>query len=96
MQTYLEEIVENMDPKGKIRREQHRLLTDVLEVVTDNRFLKVVCLLSEASMQIREMDVHEQVLSGKLIHNIVHNIGEFTEPSVAAMFERDLFDIDQH
>ena len=47
-------------------------------------------------MQIREMDVHEQVLSGKLIHNIVHNIGEFTEPSVAAMFERDLFDIDQH
>lgn len=96
MLTYLEEVMEGKDPRGKLRKQQHKLVEQALEQVTDDRVLKVVCLLSEASMQMNQASAAEQVLCVKLLENIIHNVDQFVEPPVAAMFERDLFQHEQH
>jgi predicted membrane GTPase involved in stress response len=96
MLTYLEEIMEGRDPRGTLRKKQHASVMDALEQVTDDRVLKVVCLLSEASLQISKAEVSDQVLCMKLLQNIIVNIDQFTEPPVAAMFERDLYEYQEH
>ena len=96
MLTYLEEIMEKKDPRGKLRKKQHSVMQDALEQVTDDNVLQVVCLLSEASMQIFKAPIAEQVLCMKLLQNIIHNVDQFTDPSVAAMFERDLYEHNEH
>ena len=96
MLTYLEEIMEERDPRGKLRKKQHSQVTCALEQVTDDRVLKVVCLLSEASLQINKASISDQVLCMKLIQNIIANIDQFTDPSVSAMFERDLYEYQEH
>ena len=96
MLTYLEEIVNERDPTNDLRGEQHLLLQQSLEMITDDRLLKVVCLLSEATIQIKECPVNEQVLCTQVLHNVIINISTYTEPSVAAIFERDLYNHEQH
>lgn len=96
MLTYLEEIMEGRDPRAKLRKKQHALMKEALEKVTDDSVLKVVCLLSEASMLIHRANTPEQVLCMKLLQNIIHNVDQFAEAPVAAMFERDLYEREQH
>jgi len=96
MLTYLEEIMEGKDPRSKLRKKQHRVIQNALEQVTDDRVLRVVCLLSEASIQIHQAPIAEQVLCMKLLQNIINNVDQFTDPSVSAMFERDLYEYNEH
>ena len=96
MLTYLEEMMEIRDPRGNLRKQQHTQVTKALEQVTDDRVLKVVCLLSEASLQIDKANIADQVLCMKLFQNIIANVDKFTDPTVSAMFERDLYEYQEH
>jgi hypothetical protein len=96
MLTYLEEMMEGRDPRGALRKKQHASVINALEQVTDDRVLKVVCLLSEASLQIDKASIADQVLCMKLFQNVIANVDQFTDPTVSAMFERDLHEYQQH
>ena len=96
MLTYLEEMMEKRDPRGVLRKKQHVHVIDALTKVTDDSVLKVVCLLSEASLQINNASLGDQVLCMKLFQNIIANVDQFTDPSVSAMFERDLHEYQEH
>ena len=97
MPTYLESQIEKIDPDGVIREEQHLWLEKALAPVTQSEVLKVMCLLSEASGLIKECtDNSDQALCAEMLHNMVLNIENFTDPAVAAMFERNLYGTIQH
>jgi hypothetical protein len=96
MLTYLEEIMEQRDPRGKLRKQQSAFIENVLEQVTEDIVLKVVCLLSESSFQISKASIDDQVLCMKLLQNVIGNIDQFAAPHVAAMFERDLYEYQEH
>ena len=97
MPTYLESNIEKIDPDGKIREEQHHWLEKALAPVTDSEVLKVVCLLSEASNLIKQCSsTSDQAMCTEMLHNMVLNVENYTEPAVAAMFERNLYGGTQH
>lgn len=97
MPTYLEKQIEIIDPEGKIREEQHLWLEKALAPVTDSEVLKVMCLLSEASNLIMQCTrTSDQAMCTEMLHNMVLNIENFTDPAVAAMFTRNLYGTTQH
>lgn len=97
MPTFLESNIEKMDPDETIRKEQHLYLEKALAPVTDNEVLKVMCLLSEATNLIEQCtDTSEQAMCAEMLHNMVLNIDNFTEPAVAAMFTRNLYESTEH
>ena len=92
MPTFLELQIAKLDPDGDIREEQHLWLGKALAPVTNSEVLKVMCLLSEASELIKQCTcTTDQAICAEMIHNLVLNIENYTEPAVAAMFERNLY-----
>ena len=97
MPTFLELHIKKLDPDETIRDQQHYMLAKALAPLVDNEVLKVMCLLSEVSELISKCStISDQAMCTEMLHNLILNIENYTEPTVAAMFERNLFGGTQH